>query len=60
MPRKMSKKGGGAIERSFDEGVSGLKKLGKSDESVRKIMASLQKKHQWSKTTITKKREQKS
>ena len=38
MPIKMSKKGGGTKKRSFDGGVSDLKKQGKSDESARKIM----------------------
>lgn len=43
MPIKMSKKGGGTKKRSFDEGVSDLKKQGKSEESARKIMGSIKK-----------------
>ncbi len=56
MPIKMSKKGGGTKKRSFDEGVGDLKKKGKSDESARKIMGSLQKKHEGKETTTKKKK----
>jgi hypothetical protein len=48
MPIKMSKKGGGNKKRSFDEGVSDLKKQGKSEESARKIMGSIKKKQEGS------------
>lgn len=48
MPIKMSKKGGGTKKRSFDEGVSDLKKQGKSEESARKIMGSIKKKQEGS------------
>ncbi|HYF98514.1 MAG TPA: hypothetical protein VD815_00325 [Candidatus Saccharimonadales bacterium] len=44
----MSKKGGGTKKRSFDEGVSDLKKQGKSEESARKIMGSIKKKQEGS------------
>ena len=56
MPIKMSKKGGGTKKRSFDEGVGDLKKQGKSDESARKIMGSLQKKQEGGGKTTTKKK----
>lgn len=46
MPIKMSKKGGGTKERSFAEGVADLKRQGKSEESTRKIMGSIQKKEE--------------
>ena len=49
MPIKMSKKGGGSKKRSFGEGVADLKKQGKSEESARKIMGSIQKKEENSK-----------
>lgn len=39
----MSEKSGGTKKRSFDEDVSDLKKQGKSEESVRKIMGSIKK-----------------
>lgn len=42
----MSKKGGGTKERSFAEGVADLKRQGKSEESTRKIMGSIQKKEE--------------
>lgn len=45
----MSKKGGGSKKRSFGEGVADLKKQGKSEESARKIMGSIQKKEENSK-----------
>jgi hypothetical protein len=45
---KMSKKGGGTKKRSFDEGVSDLKKQGRSEESARKIMGSIKKKQEGS------------
>jgi hypothetical protein len=48
MPIKMSKKGGGTKKRSFDEGVSDLKKQGRSEESARKIMGSIKKKQEGS------------
>ena len=51
----MSKKGGGTKKKSFGEGVSDLKKQGKSEESARKIMGSIKKKQENSKST-TKKR----
>jgi hypothetical protein len=60
MPIKMSKKGGGTKKRSFDEGVGDLKKQGKSDESARKIMGSLQKKQESGGTTTKKKNKKKS
>ena len=60
MPIKMSKKGGGTKKRSFDEGVGDLKKQGKSDESARKIMGSLQKKQETGGTTTKKKNKKKS
>ena len=56
MPIKMSKKGGGTKKRSFSEGVGDLKKQGKSDESARKIMGSLQKKQESGGTTTKKKK----
>ena len=56
----MSKKGGGTKKRSFDEGVSDLKKQGKSEESARKIMGSLQKKQETGGTTTKKKNKKKS
>jgi hypothetical protein len=59
MPIKMSKKGEGTKKRSFDEGVGDLKKQGKSDESARKIMGSLQKKQEGGKTTTKKKKSKK-
>lgn len=34
MPIKMSKKGGGTKKRSFDEGISDLKREGKSEGSA--------------------------
>ena len=53
----MSKKGGGTKKRSFDEGVSDLKKQGKSEESARKIMGSIKKKQEdGSGSTIKKKK----
>ncbi|MGD9534491.1 MAG: hypothetical protein AB7V56_12080 [Candidatus Nitrosocosmicus sp.] len=52
----MSKKGGGTIKRSFDEGVSDLKKQGKSVESARKIMGSIKKKQEGSSGSTTKKK----
>lgn len=55
MPIKMSKKGGGTKKRSFDEGVGDLKKQGKSEESARKIMGSIQKKQERGGTTTKKK-----
>jgi hypothetical protein len=55
MPIKMSKKGGGTKKRSFGEGVKDLKKQGKSEESARKIMGSIQKKQENSGTTTKKK-----
>ena len=56
MPIKMSKKGGGTKKRSFSEGVGDLKKQGKSDESARKIMGSLQKKQEGGGTATKKKK----
>ncbi|HET6590194.1 MAG TPA: hypothetical protein VFG45_08530 [Candidatus Nitrosocosmicus sp.] len=56
MPIKMSKKGGGTKKRSFDEGVSDLKKQGKSVESARKIMGSIKKKQEGSSGSTTKKK----
>ncbi len=56
MPIKMSKKGGGIKKRSFDEGVSDLKKQGKSEESARKIMGSIKKKQEGGKATTKKKK----
>ena len=60
MPIKMSKKGGGTKKRSFDEGVVDLKKQGKSEESARKIMGSIQKKQEGSSNTSKKKKKKKS
>lgn len=51
----MSKKGGGTKKRSFDKGVGDLKKQGKSEESARKIMGSIQKKQESGGTTTKKK-----
>lgn len=56
MPIKMSKKGGGTKKRSFDEGVSDLKKQGKSEESARKIMGSIKKKQEGSSGSTIKKK----
>lgn len=52
----MSEKSGGTKKRSFDEDVSDLKKQGKSEESVRKIMGSIKKKQEGSSGEATKKR----
>ena len=59
MPIKMSKQGGGTKKRSFDEGVSDLKKQGKSEESARKIMGSIKKKQEDSSGSTTKKKKKK-
>lgn len=57
----MSKKGGGTKKRSFDEGVSDLKREGKSGESARKIMGSIKKKQEGSASgSTTKKKKKKS
>ena len=56
MPIKMSKKDGGTKKRSFDEGVSDLKKQGKSEESAHKIMGSIKKKQEGSSGSTTKKK----
>lgn len=56
----MSKKGGGTKKRSFDEGVSDLKKQGKSEESARKIMGSIKKKQEDSSSGSTTKKKKKS
>lgn len=53
MAIKMSKKGGGTKKRSFEEGVADLKKQGKSEESARKIVGTLQKKQEGKGTTTT-------
>ena len=60
MPIKMSKKGGWTKKRSFDGGVSDLKKQGKSEESARKIMGSIKKKQEGSSGSTTKKKKKKS
>lgn len=60
MPIKMSKKGGGTKKRSFDEGVSDLKREGKSEESARKIMGSIKKKQEGSASGSTTKKKKKS
>ena len=52
----MSKKGGGTKKRSFGEGVSDLKKQGKSEESARKIVGSIKKKQEDSSGSTTKKK----
>ena len=46
-------------KRSFDEGVSDLKKQGKSEESARKIMGSIKKKQEDSSGSTTKKKKKK-
>ena len=56
MPIKMSKKGGGTKKRSFDEGISDLKKQGKSEESARKIVGSIKKKQEGSNGSTAKKK----
>ena len=43
-------------KRSFDEGVSDLKKQGKSEESAHKIMGSIKKKQEGSSGSTTKKK----
>lgn len=58
MPMKMSKRDGGTKKRSFDEGVSDLKKQGKSEESARKIMGYIKKKQEGGKTTKQKKKKE--
>ena len=40
----MSKKGGGTKSRSFGQGVGDLKRQGKSEESARKIVGSIEQK----------------
>ena len=60
MPIKMSKKGGGTKKRSFDEGVSDLKREGKSEESAQKIMGSIQKKQEGGGSGSTTKKKKKS
>ncbi len=55
----MSKKGGGTKKRSFDAGVSDLKKQGKSEESARKIMGSIKKKQEGNDGGTTKKKNKK-
>lgn len=60
MPIKMSKKGGGTKKRSFDEGVSDLKREGKWEESARKIMGSIKKKQEGSSSGSTTKKKKKS
>lgn len=58
MPMKMSKRDGGTKKRSFDEGVSDLKKQGRSEESARKIMGYIKKKQEGGKTTKQKKKKE--
>lgn len=53
----MSEKSGGTKKRSLDEDVSDVKKQGKSEESVRKIMASIKKKQEVVAVKLQKKEE---